>query len=272
MASPLHAVSARIRLIGVLADPVAQARAPDVGNALLQSRGQSEEFVIVPMQVADGDLEKAVLALRALRNLTGFMVSMPHKQKIMSLLDSLSEEAMRGGAVNVVRRTTNGMLAGHLLDGEGFVGGLLRAGHEVKGRTCLLAGAGGAASAIAYALARHGCASLTVLNRTLSKAQEVAERVRLDFPNVPVRTHVIEAEHFGIAINGTSLGMRPGDALPFGADIVERSELVAECVIAPEITPLLKLAAERGRKVHKGLRMLEAQIDELLAFVGAGPS
>ena len=136
-------VTGRTWLIGVMADPVAQARALDVGNALLRSRGQHDAFVVVPLQVAAEGLEAVVEGLRQMKNLAGTMVSMPHKQKIMPLLDSYSPEAALGGAVNVVRRTADGRLEGHLLDGEGFVAGLTAAGHTVRGASCVLAGAGG---------------------------------------------------------------------------------------------------------------------------------
>ena len=66
----------------------------------------------------------------------------------------------------------------------------------------------------------------------------------------------------------TSLGMKPGDDLPFSAAIVDRASLVAECVIAPEITPLLELARRNGRKVHTGVPMLAAQMNMLLEFMG----
>jgi len=92
----------------------------------------------------------------------GAFVSMPHKAAIVPLLDELTPEARLVGAVNVVRRAADGRLIGTVLDSEGFVAGLRSAGHEVAGASYLLMGAGGAAAAIAFALAAHGCASLTI--------------------------------------------------------------------------------------------------------------
>lgn len=258
----------RTHLIGVMADPVAQARAIDVGNALLHARGQSAEFMIVPLQVDEHGLGVVMSAMRSIKNLAGTMVSMPNKQRILPLLDECSAEAELFGAVNVVRRTAEGRLEGHMLDGEGFVSGLVRAGYPVRDRTCVLAGAGGAASAIAFALARHGCRTLTIVNRTAARAQDVAARVRKHYPQADIRVGDIGAAPIDVAINGTSLGMRPDDALPLDAAVVARCGVVAECVIAPEMTRLLQLAQQHGCKVHKGIHMLQAQIDELLAFMG----
>ena len=148
--------------------------------------GVAGEVVLVPMHVGADGLADCVAALRHVRNFGGAIVSMPHKTAIVDLLDDLTPEARLVGAVNVIQRRADGRLVGTILDGEGFVGGLARAGHRVAGAHCLLAGAGGAASAVAFALAKHGCASLRIVNRTRSKADELAARVGRAFPAVPV--------------------------------------------------------------------------------------
>lgn len=261
-------IDGRTRLLGLIADPVAQARSPAMANALLARHGLLGPFVLVPMQVPDGALAAAVAGLRVMPNFAGAVVSMPHKTAIVALLDEVTPEARLVGAANVVARGADGRLTGTALDGEGFVAGLRGAGHEVRGARCLLAGAGGAAASIAVALARHGCASLTITNRTAARAVHLVDRVRGAFPGAAVRHGVSANERYDLAINATSLGMRPGDDLPIPQEIVARSALVAECVLAPEITPLLDAARAAGRAIHTGLPMLEAQIELLLRFMG----
>ena len=82
-----------------------------------------------------------------------------------------------------------------------------------------------------------------------------------------VTTDVDLRARYDIAINGTSLGMQPNDVLPFPETVIERSALVAECVISPEMTRLLELAHQRGRAVHTGVPMLETQLQMLLRFM-----
>lgn len=265
---PVTGIDGRTRLLGLIADPVAQARSPAMANALLARHGRFGAFVLVPMQVPDGALTSAVAGLRVMPNFAGAVVSMPHKVAIVSLLDEVTPEARLIGAANVVARGADGRLTGTALDGEGFVAGLRSAGHEVRDATCLLAGAGGAAASIAIALARHGCASLTITNRTASRAVALVARVRDAFPAVRAHEDVQDGERYDLAINATSLGMRPGDALPIPRAIVERSALVAECVLAPEMTPLLEVARIAGCAVHTGVPMLEAQMELLLRFMG----
>lgn len=261
-------INGRTKFLGLIADPVAQARTPGMANALLEQQHQFGDFVLLPLHVSAQGIIPVVEALRQIQNFSGAVVSMPHKSTIVELLDELTAEAALVGAVNVIRRNVDGQLTGTMLDGEGFVAGLQAAGHRIPGTHCVLAGAGGTASAIAFALAKHGCASLCIINRTSSKAVALAERVRLAFPQIPVTTEADSAAHFDIAINATSLGMRDSDELPFTSALVDRARLVAECVIAPEMTPLLHLAAKQGKTIHTGVPMLVAQIGLMLEFMG----
>jgi len=264
-------ITGATRLLALIADPVVQARSPAMANALLRRAGQLGAFVLVPMEVPSGALPEVVEAIRRIGNFAGAIVSMPHKTAIVSLLDELTAEAQQVGAVNVMRRAADGRLEGSVLDGEGFVSGLRSAGHEVAGRSCLLVGAGGAAAAIAFSLARHGCRSLAIENRTTARAVALATRLHSSFPALPVQTGDCADAVYDIAINATSLGMKPDDALPVGRDVIERSSLIAECVLAPEMTRLLLLAKDLGRVVHPGLPMLHAQMELLLRFMGVEP-
>jgi shikimate dehydrogenase len=239
-----------------------------MANALLQRRGQLGRFVLVPLHVSAAALGEVVAGLRQLQNFAGAIVSMPHKAAMAPLLDELTPEARLVGAVNVVRRAAEGRLAGTVLDGEGFVAGLRSTGHDVAGASCLLVGAGGAAAAIAFALARHGCASLAIANRTGTKATALAARLRDAFPAVRVAIGDGADACYDLAINATSLGMKPDDPLPMSDAVIERAALVAECVVAPETTPLLERAAAKRRAVHTGVPMLSAQMELLLRFMG----
>ena len=125
---------------------------------------------------------------------------------------------------------------------------------------------GGTAPAVGFALAAHGCASLALRNRTRAKAEGLAARLLEHFPAVEVTTQEPE-DPVDLLVNGTSLGMRSGDALPFSVDLVDRATLVAECVVAPEMTPLLELARSRGTRIHTGLPMLAAQIGLMVEFM-----
>ena len=206
-------------------------------------------------------------ALRSLRNLGGFIVTVPHKVAVVALCDELTIEARQVGAVNVVRRTADGRLIGGILDGEGFVRGLRTAGIEPAGQSVYLAGAGGAASAIAFALAKAGVRRLTVANRSTGKAQALVDRVVGAYPALQGLVGKDDPSGHELVVNGTSLGLRPGDALPLDVGRLEASQLVAEIIMDPVLTPLLAAAVARGCRTHPGEPMLASQVELMAAFM-----
>lgn len=114
-------------------------------------------------------------------------VTMPHKEAIVGCLDELTDTARRIGSVNYVRRCGTGRLIGTNVDGSGFIQGLTSAGHSVQGRRALVNGVGGAGRAVAWALADSGVASLTLANRTASKAQALARQIQAAYPDTAVQ-------------------------------------------------------------------------------------
>ncbi len=258
-------ITGRTALYAILADPVAQARAPGLVNAALAARGL--DAVLVPLRVPSEGIGRVVAALRLVDNFRGAVVSMPHKSRVLSLVDEATPRAREVGACNVIRREADGRLIGAMYDGEGFVAGLRRAGHEVGGKRVFLAGAGGAASAIAFAMGEFGAEAVTIHNRTADKAEALAARVRRVWPRLAVAVGGRDASGHDLVINATSLGMRDGDALPLEARTLDRGAVAAEIVIADEPTPFLAAARERGCAVHFGKPMLEAQIDLMLEFM-----
>jgi shikimate dehydrogenase len=119
-------ISGRTGLLVVLGDPIRQARAPGLVNAALARRGR--DAVLVPLHVRADALVRVVDGLRGMQNLAGAIVTMPHKSAVVALLDDVTAEARQIGACNVVRREPDARLTGTMLDGEGFVAGLGRAG------------------------------------------------------------------------------------------------------------------------------------------------
>jgi shikimate dehydrogenase len=260
-------ISGGTGLLVVLGDPIAQARAPSLVNAALVARGR--DAVMVPLHVRRDGLAAVIAGLRATENLLGALVTMPHKRAIVPLLDEACAEARQVAACNVVRREPDGRLVGTMLDGEGFVAGLRRAGHEVRGRRVFLAGAGGAAAGIAFALGAHGVAALTIHNRTRTRAEALVGLLREAWPALEVAVGGADPHGHDVVVNATSLGMQAGDPLPLDVARLGPGTLAADVVIRPEPTPFLAAAAARGCALHHGEPMLAAQIDLMLAFVGA---
>lgn len=260
-------VTGATRIFAIIADPVAHVKTPQVINARLARAGY--DGILVPLHAAAGDLAAVFAAFRGLRNLAGWVVTVPHKTAALALCDEVSPLARRIGAVNCVRREPDGRLVGAMLDGTGFVEGLRCEGVDPSGKSVYLAGAGGAASAIAFALCEAGVARLVVANRSAGKRDELVARLAHHYPACIVtgEGRAAEAE---IVINATSLGLRPGDRSPVDEAELRPHHVVAEVVMEPELTPLLRAAQAKGCRIHLGRHMLEAQAAAMIDHMTDG--
>ncbi|ARP86421.1 shikimate dehydrogenase family protein [Bordetella genomosp. 9] len=259
-------ISGKTRVFGILADPIHHVQAPARLNAYFADAGY--DGVMIPMHVRPDSLPAVVAGLRGMENLGGVVVTVPHKTAILALCDEASEVTRQIGAANVVRRDPDGRLVATMLDGEGFVRGLLGEGRQVQGRQAYLAGAGGAANAIAFALVQAGVARLTIANRTAAKAEDLRRRVLALHPHADVRIGNADPSGHDLVINGTSLGLRPGDALPLDVSRLSPAQLVCEVIMQPKETALLLAARERGCAVHYGAPMLASQLALMAEFLG----
>jgi len=262
----MREITGETRIFGILADPIHHVKTPQSINHLMLEL--QIDGVMVPLHVSVNGLEAMVQGLRQMHNLAGFVVTVPHKTAMSALCDELTPAAVRIGAVNVVRRTPEGRLIGGILDGDGFVAGLRSSGIEPRGHSVYLAGAGGAASAIAFALAQAGVTRLTIANRTPEKAMELISRILLDFPNLSLNAGTDDPSGHDLVVNGTSLGLHVGDALPMNVERLSAAQTVAEIIMQPAETPLLTAARNKGCRIHFGAPMLSCQVQLMATFMG----
>ncbi len=259
-------ITGNTRLYGIVADPVSQVKTPQTMHRLFEKRGT--DGVLVPMHVAPEALASFVQGLRGVLNFGGMIVTVPHKTAMVALCDDVSAAARRVGAVNIIRRNKDGSLSGDILDGQGFVAGLRRHNIEPAGMRVFLSGAGGAALAIAFALADAGVAQLDIYNRTASKAQQVIARLGAVYPSIPMSAVSANPAGYDLVVNATSLGMREGDAYPFEVEGLSSNQTVADIIMTPVLTPLLAAAQAKGCRLQYGLPMLECQIELMADFMG----
>ena len=247
-------VSGHTRIWGILADPIAHVKTPQMINQVAAERGV--DGVMIPFHVASADLAALVKGLKGMKSLHGFVVTVPHKTAIVDLLDEVSENARLIGAVNTVRREPDGRLVGEMLDGVGFVKGLKEAGIDPAGLSAYMAGAGGAANAIAFALIGAGVTHLTIANRTQAKVEDLIRRIKIAYPQADVRIGTMDPAGHDLVVNATSLGLKAGDALPFSTETLHADQIIAEVIMDPEETAVMARARAKGCRVHPGKPML----------------
>jgi shikimate dehydrogenase len=248
------------RLFAILGDPVAVVRSPAWWNALFARQGR--DAVFVPMQVAAADLPRVWAGLGAIGNLDGIVLTMPHKQAVLPLLDALGPAAQLVGAANTVRRLPGGGWEGEMFDGEGFCAGLRARGIAPEGRRVRQIGCGGAGRAIAFALARAGVAALLLEDAAPGRAAALAAEVTAAFPAVATTGTP------DLLVNATPVGLRPGDPSPF-ADVALSPRLaVADVIPNPEVTALVAAARAAGCATATGRDMFEGQARLAAAYFG----
>lgn len=260
-------ISGKSKLYGIVADPIGQVKAPEMMRKVFEQRGI--DGVLMPMHVAPKDLPAFTQALRGIQNFGGMVVTVPHKTTIGVLCDEITAAARTVGAVNIVRREADGRLFGDILDGRGFVAGLRLHGIEPKGKKILLAGAGGAANAIAFALAEAGATQLAVYNRSADKVRAMFTRLGPVYPQIELVFGTRDPQGYDLIVNATSLGMASADSLPLDAHLLKAEQTVAEIIMAPALTPLLAAAQAKGCRIQYGAPMLASQIELMADFMGA---
>ncbi|XTZ14363.1 shikimate dehydrogenase family protein [Micromonospora echinospora] len=260
------AISGTTRLYALLGDPITQVRAPGLLNPVLARRGT--DAVLVPVHVTATDLEPVVRALRQMANLDGLLVTVPHKAAVLALADRVTDRARLAGSANALRREPDGTWTADTFDGDGFVRGLVEAGHDPRGRRVCVVGAGGAGSAIAVALLDAGTAELRLVDTDPGRLDTLHRRLSPVYPGrVSTSAHPL-LDDVDLAVNATPLGLRPGDPLPFPVTGLPTHAVVADIIMTPAETALLRAAYLRGLPTQAGLPMLGHQIDAYLEFFG----
>ncbi|MEV4493604.1 shikimate dehydrogenase [Micromonospora coxensis] len=257
-------ISGTTRLYALLGDPIAQVRAPGLLNPVLARRGA--DAVLVPMQVAPGDVASVVRALRQVANLHGILVTVPHKAAVLALADRVTARARLAGSVNALRREPDGSWSADTFDGDGFVRGLVEAGHDPKGSRVCVVGAGGAGSAIAVALLDAEVAELRLVDTDPGRLDDLWRRLSAAYPGRVTAATGPRLADVDVVVNATPLGLRPDDPLPFPVTGLPAHAVVADIIMKPAETALLRAADERGLAVHPGEPMLAHQIDSYLDF------
>lgn len=255
----------------IIGHPIAHSRSPLIHGTWLDQHGIDGSYE--PFEVLPEALPAFFERLRS-GEFAGGNVTIPHKEKVFALCDSVDPLATMIGAVNtlVVRE---GKIHGTNTDYLGFLGNLdaESPGWSDGPNDALVIGAGGAARAILVALLRRNGGRVHVLNRTLANAQALVEEI-----DGPFEAHGFEdfarlAPQIGLVVNTSSIGMHGTrfDWLDLG--LLPKSALVTDIVYAPLITPLLADARAHGLKVVDGLGMLLHQaVPGFAAWFGVTPA
>ncbi|MDQ3957891.1 MAG: shikimate dehydrogenase [Actinomycetota bacterium] len=241
--------------VGILGWPLRRTLSPVIHNVAFRRTGLDWTYLSWP--VAPESLEDAVRGLRALGAM-GANVTMPHKETVIAHLDEVSGDAQMVGAVNTIQRVGD-RLVGHNTDVDGFAEFLSGdAGFDVRGKTALVLGSGGAARAVVRALDALGAGAVVIAARSAEKAAALAGLVADGTASVEEWEKApVLAGDAGLVVNATPVGSDGDDALP-GAEL-RAGQCVVDLVYLPPSTPLVEHARAAGADAWGGLGMLVRQ-------------
>ncbi|MEM6810908.1 MAG: shikimate dehydrogenase [Pseudomonadota bacterium] len=240
--------------LGVIGHPINHSKSPIIHNQWLKDHGIDGEYTAI--DIAPDNLEKDIKDYIE-QGLSGFNVTVPHKQSVLSLCSSLEATAAAIGAVNTIIVSQDG-IKGFNTDAYGFLENIRQNsnGFEFRNKTAFILGAGGAAKAIIYGLLESGVQKIILTNRTYDKAQNLQE---FD----PYKIECVtwdEKERFlheaDLLVNTTSLGMVGHKELELDLSSLKKGAIVNDIVYAPLETNLLKQARLLGYETVTGIGML----------------
>lgn len=258
-------ISGHTRLLALIGSPVGHSGSPAMYNYSFEKLGL--DYAYMAFDVKEDGVKAALDAMR-LFNMRGMNVTMPDKVEAARHMDELSPAAQIIGAVNTIVNE-DGKLIGHMTDGEGFVNNLKDHGISIVGKKMVIAGGGGAATAIQVQCALDGAKEIVILNKKdafFERIIQTAEKIKAAVPTCEVQVYDIDDEQqfkaeldtADIFVNATVVGMKPMDDQSIIKDVswLRADLVVADIVYNPEETKLLKDAKAAGCTCVGGKGML----------------
>lgn len=263
MSEPFH-ITGKSSLVGLIGWPVEHSLSPAMHNAAFAAL--ELPWAYVPLPVKPTSVEHAMRGLAAL-SFAGVNVTVPHKQAVIRYLDELNDAAQITGAVNTVH-IKDGKYSGYNTDAVGFLNSLVEADCHPKAMRVAVLGAGGAARAVVFALAKAEAQAVTVFNRTAERAAFLVDDLADIFPDshlsfAPLTSQALVdlKDDVDLVINTTSVGMAPDkDSCPWPDDVpIPKQAAFCDLVYNPLETVLLARARAAGNLTIDGLGMLVHQ-------------
>ena len=243
------------QVVFILGHPVSHSLSPAMHNAAFEKLHMP--WLYTPLDISPREVGSALKMMRTL-NARGANVTVPYKEKVLSYLDWIEPEAKWLGSVNTIYRK-GGQLFGTSTDGEGFLRSLGSWRSKIRGTKGLLIGAGGAAKAVAGALAKAGVKGFYVANRSGAKAAKLMKSLRqkygkLDIQAIPLQDAGQFVSYSDWIVQATSLGLK-GEPSPISLKVAKKGTLAVDLIYHRE-TDFLKQAKRFGLSHLNGMGML----------------
>ncbi|MCT4543689.1 MAG: shikimate dehydrogenase [Vallitalea sp.] len=253
----IQKIDGKTKVLGLIGNPVEHTISPSIHNILSYKLGMN--YVYVPFCVNKGMLEKAIDGARAL-NIEGLNITVPYKEQVINNLIKVTPLARQIGAVNTLKLTSGGYI-GYNTDADGLNASLVKNNIKLNKSSIVIIGAGGAAKAVGMLCAREKCKQITIINRTISKGEKLADNIRQYYDTeikVIGLNKIYNISPFDIAIQTTPIGMSPQilDNPIIDDKFYNKFHTAVDLIYNPRKTQFLLKAEKNGLKILNGFEML----------------
>ncbi len=261
--------NASTRCLWMLGHPVTQTVSPGLFNQAFAAA--QEKIVMLAIDVPPAQLGSALEVLRHAKNVLGCVLTIPHKLAAVRFMDHLSERSQALGLVNIVRKTQHG-LEGDALDGQGFSGALKQRGINLKDRTVLILGAGGAGASSAWDALDAGASLVGLFDIDTSRLQTLAQVLGKRFGANRLQLLQCPEGDWSCVLNASPLGMRPDDPDPMPVHSLMPGAVLVDATTAEHPSRWLEQAEQRGHLVIHGAAFTCGQILAMARFLSMSVS
>jgi shikimate dehydrogenase len=256
---------------GVCGQPIRHSMSPVIHNAWIAAAGLNAAYV--PFAPGEDNFETFVEGLRG-GAIRGLNVTIPFKEQALACADRCSDLAKLAGAANLLIFEADGTITADNTDGPGLIDAIAvqAPGFDPAAAPAVILGAGGAARGAAAAIALAGAPYVYVVNRTLTRAQSLADSIGHGVVAVPEEGLDDLLAQAGLVINATSLGLGGGAGPAARLELTPANAVIVDMVYKPLHTEFLRRAEAAGRRTVDGLEMLLRQaVPTFEAFFGLAP-
>lgn len=257
-------VNGKTRVYGIVGDPIEQVRSPEMVTWEMQKRDHNA--VLIPMHIARDEFDTVMPQIMRMRNLDGLIFTIPFKAQAIALAKTLGPQASQIGAINALKKHSNGAWSGEIFDGIGCVEAFKQRGITLQDKRLQLIGLGGAGSAICVALAYEKPKLLRLFDINAQTTERMAKMVNTISPQTVVEVGLPLAEGIDILLNASPVGMLSDARLPLAVQQFKKELIVFDAIVMPENTPLLSLAQDCGCQVVRGREMMLGQISKIVDY------
>ena len=257
-------VNGKTRVYGIVGDPIEQVRSPEMVTWEMQKRDHNA--VLIPMHIARDEFDTVIPHIMRMRNLDGLIFTIPFKAQVIALAKTLGPQASQIGAINALKKHSNGAWSGEIFDGMGCVEAFKQRGITLQDKRLQLIGLGGAGSAICVALAYEKPKLLRLFDINPQTTERMAKMVNTISPQTVVEVGLPLAEGIDILLNASPVGMLSDARLPLAVEQFKKELIVFDAIVMPENTPLLSLAQDCGCQVVRGREMMLGQISKIVDY------